>query len=169
MHNAPNTGLWCELTLPFAWKPSSHNESQPALEREALLQLNAINQMEAAHDLESGSDRRMERLEAKLDLTLYLLARTLQPGPGHTPRSVQLSPAGVRWHDATPPSPQSRLILEMQPSLTLPLSLRLPALALSQHDGLAAAQFTSMGEAVLEALHQFVFRRHRQAIRARQG
>jgi hypothetical protein len=166
-----DSSLWCECNMPFVWHPAPLQSNAAALEREALLQLVAINQMESSHDIESsGTDhRRMERLEAKLDLTLYLLARTLEPGPMPESCLVRLSSSGIAWFDHTPPAQGSRVLLEMHPSVTLPLSLKLIGMIVPGEEGWVRAQFTGVGEAVFEALHQFIFRRHRQAIRSRQN
>jgi hypothetical protein len=165
-------GLGCECRLPLKWSildtavtPTS------ALEREALLLLTVINQMEAVHELEAGSteQRRLERVEAKLDLALYLLARTLEPGPAATEVDVKLSAEEIRWPETRPPASGTPLLLELRPSPTLPLSLRLPALAMAPEGGWARASLRGLAEPVADVLHQFIFRRHRQAIRARQG
>lgn len=169
----PADGLWCECLIPLSWKPAPPTgAAPPGLEREALMLLTAFNQMEAMHDLDlagGAENRRMERLESKLDLALYLLARTLAPGPAPTPREVRLSPAEIHWRDDTPPGEGMPLLLEVHASDTLPLALRLPVVAQSPRDGWARARFSGLSEPLSDALHQFVFRRHRQAIRAKLG
>lgn len=163
------TGLCYEGTLALQWHPLGVADTRD-VEREALLLLTAINQMEASQDLESSSEhRRLDRLEAKLDLALYLLARTLESQPISAPVAVRLSPNGIQWQENQPPEAGSFLLLELRPSTPLPLSLRLPARAREAHGGWAQADFHNLPEALAEALYQFIFRRHRQAIRARQG
>lgn len=164
-------GLWCEARLPLKWSILDTVATPAAgLEQEALLLLTAINQMEASHELEAGGgdQRRLERMEAKLDLALYLLARTLEPGPAPVVVAVKLSPEAIRWRELQPPEEGTPLLLELRPSTALPLSLRLPAMAMAPREGWAQASFLRLAEPVAEALHQFIFRRHRQAIRARQ-
>lgn len=164
-------GLWCECPLPLKWSILDTSATPvSSLEREALLLLTAVNQMEALHELEAGGTehRRLERVEAKLDLALYLLARTLEPGPASAVVEVKLSPEAIRWREARPPGEGTPLLLELRPSSTLPLSLRLPAMAMATEGVWAQASFLGLAEPVAEALHQFIFRRHRQAIRARQ-
>jgi hypothetical protein len=167
-------GLWCECRLPLKWG-TLDTAATPvaAIEHEALLLLTAINQMEAVHELEPGGTehRRLERVEAKLDLTLYLLARTLEPAAPPALMDVKLSPEEIRWQETRPPAEGTPLLLQLRPSPTLPLSLRLPAMAMAPDDaqgGMARASFLGLAEPVADALHQFIFRRHRQAIRARQ-
>ena len=163
-------GLSCECHMPLAWhaaqlEPGVHQ----ARMREATLLLTALNQMEGAHEIESSGheNRRLDRIEAKLDLTLHLLARTLETGTAPEMAIVQLTPSGAQWQDAAPPSEGTMLLLEFRPSEVLPLSLKLPAIALEPLSGYARVKFEGLTEALDEALYQFIFRRHRQAIRAR--
>lgn len=165
-------GLSCTSEMPLAWHPASLDENErQRMMREAALLLNALNQMESSHDLESGGadSRRFERLEAKLDLVLHLLARALEPGAAPGIRNVTLSPLAVEWNEPHPPIAGASVIVELRPSEHLPLTLRLPAQARDPLPGLARASLVNPPEALDEALHQFVFRRHRQAIRARAG
>jgi len=163
-------GLSCLCHMPLAWHAASlEPEDRQSQMREATLLLSALNQIEGTHELEAGGpeNRRLDRIEAKLDLTLHLLARTLQTGDTPPTRSVQLTPSGAQWQDPTPPAAGTTLILEFRPSEALPLSLKLPAIALEPEAGNARVSFEDLSEALAEALYQFVFRRHRQAIRAR--
>ncbi len=165
-------GLACRLRIPLAWHAvqlDPHTRQSRIVE--AALLLNALNQMESSHELDAGGqeNRRLDRIEAKLDLTLFLLARRLENNATPTLREVELTPTGAQWRDPAPPAAGSELIVEFQPSETLPLSLRLPAVALEPGTGQARVSFEGLSEALDEALYQFVFRRHRQAIRARAG
>lgn len=165
-------GLWCECRIPLKWHALDASTTPPAtLEHEALLLLTAINQMEAVHDLEAGGaeNRRLERLESKLDLTLYLLARNLEQGPAPAAAEVRLSPEEIRWVDASPPAMGAAVLVELHASPALPMALRLPVMALAAEDGWARASFLGLSEPLSDALHQFIFRRHRQAIRAKHG
>jgi len=156
--------------MPLAWHAATlEPEERQSQMREATLLLTALNQIEGTHELEAGGpeNRRLDRIEAKLDLTLHLLARTLQTGDTSPTRSVQITPSGAQWQDPTPPAAGTTLILEFRPSEALPLSLKLPAIALEPEAGNAHVSFEGLTEAFDEALYQFVFRRHRQAIRAR--
>jgi hypothetical protein len=167
-------GLSCLCHMPLAWRAASlEPEDHQSQMQEATLLLTALNQIESTHELEAGGpeNRRLDRIEAKLDLTLHLLARTLETSERlntrPAARSVQLTPAGAQWQEAAPPVEGTRLILEIRPSEALPLNLKLPAIALEPQAGNARVSFEELSEAVAEALYQFVFRRHRQAIRAR--
>ncbi|HNQ03003.1 MAG TPA: PilZ domain-containing protein [Thiobacillaceae bacterium] len=162
-------GLCYTGSLPLQWRPLAEDNDM-AVDREALLLLTAINRMEAGHETESmGEQHRLERLEAKLDLALYLVARGLQPGPAPAPVTVRLSPAGIDWQEAQPPPAGACLLMELWLSNVLPLPLRLRAVARGQVTGWAQAAFPHLPEALTEALYQLIFRRHRQAIRSRQA
>lgn len=165
-------GLLCECPMPLAWWEAGPDRAdRDVMTREAALLLTAINQMEASHDQDGGGqdNRRLDRIEAKLDLALHLLARALQPAAAAPARMVRLSAEIVEWEDTRAPEQGTALILELRPSDALPLTLKLPAEALPSTGYLARARFTALPEALDEALVQFVFRRHRQAIRAKAG
>lgn len=163
-------GLSCECHMPLVWHAESlAPHMRQSRMQEAALLLTALNQIEATHELESSGaeNRRLDRIEAKLDLTLHLLARRLDTEVVPESRIVQLSPDGAQWQDSAPPAQGTMLVVEFRPSEALPLSLKLPAVALEPLSGNARVKFEGLSEALDEALYQFIFRRHRQAIRAR--
>lgn len=163
-------GLFFADKLPLAWRADDlDTHARLALLREAAFLLNALNQMEGAPEADTGDaeHRRLDRLEAKLDLALYLLARNLEAAQAVQFREVILAPDRVEWREDQPPAPGSPLILELRLAERLPLTLRLPARACESRPGYALVRLENLPEALDDALHQFVFRRHRQAIRAR--
>ena len=165
-------GFSCTCTMTMTWHPIRPEAGARAdLLREAALLLSALNQMEGVHEAETGGaeSRRLERLEAKLDLALHLLARVLEPGPAAEALAVPLSPDGAEWPDAAPPASGAGLVLELRPSDRLALTLKLPAVALEPLPGRARVRFENLPEELGDAWYQFVFRRHRQAIRTRSG
>lgn len=165
-------GLTCLCRMPLNWHSAEVDaEATAQMLREATLLLAALNQIESSHELEASNpeNRRLDRIEAKLDLALHLLARTLQDTPLSQRLPVELTPTSASWPDTTPPSEGNRLIVEFSPSNALPMSLKLPAVALPAENGMARIRFEALGETLDDALYQFVFRRHRQAIRARSG
>jgi hypothetical protein len=168
-----NDGLLCECRMPLVWREATPDESaREVMMREAALLLAAINQMEGSHELESagaGESRRLERMEAKLDLALHLLARALDTAPSPPGHAIKLGAEGAEWDDDAPPLEGTALVLELRPSESLPLTLKLPAVALAPMPGLARVRLAELTDALNDALMQFVFRRHRQAIRARAG
>lgn len=165
-------GLWCVCRIPLLWREVTvDDDALLGTMREASLLLTALNHMEGMHELEAtgAENRRLERIEAKLDLSLYLMARVLDPTPPAVPRDVRLSPESIEWEDRAPPFEGQHLVIELRPSDALPLSLHLPAVAQAPVDGHARARLSAISEPLNDALYQFVFRRHRQAIRKRMG
>ncbi len=164
-------GLLCECRMPLVWREATPDAAErQSMMREAALLLAAINQMEGGHETEPGADnRRLDRLEAKLDLALHLLARALDPSAPGMIHRVRLGAEAVEWEAPQPPEEGTTLILELRPSEALPLTLKLPAMARAPEAGMARAALTDLSETLNDALVQFVFRRHRQAIRARAG
>ncbi len=163
--------LFCELRLPCVWQPRAGDAlARLAMEREAALVLNAINHMEGQRELEaSGAEnRRLERIEAKLDLVLYLLARS-QPGSVAPACALRLEPDRVEWDAAEPPLAGQAVVVELTPSDALPLIIRLPGEAFDPLPGRGRVRFSGFSAELEDALYQFIFRRHRQAIRARGG
>lgn len=165
-------GLQWEGPMPLTWQVAEPGPAQTqVMLREAALLLAAINQLEAGREADgTGPDtRRLDRLEAKLDLALHLLARVLEPQAAAGARNVRLGAESLGWDDDAPPAPGQPLVLRLRPSEQLPLTLALPALALAPEAGRAQARFQVLPEDLTDALTQFIFRRHRQAIRARSG
>lgn len=164
-------GVMCECGIPFSWRVDQGDaHGRQAMLSEALLLLNAFNHVESqpeqGHGDPAGGDAaRMTRLEAKVDLVLHLLARALERAPAPAVTRVWLSTEEIAWKEAHPPAPGTALVLDMQASAALPLTLRLPVRALPAAPGQARARLETMSEPLSEAWHQFIFRRHRQAIR----
>jgi len=158
--------------MPLSWHAAEVDaEASTQLLREAALLLAALNQIESSHELEATNpeNRRLDRIEAKLDLALHLLARTLQDESHSKRLPVELTSTSASWPDNTPPGEGTRLIVEFSPSTALPLNLKLPAIGMAPENSMARVRFAGLGETLDDALYQFVFRRHRQAIRARSG
>lgn len=165
-------GVGCTCTLPLRWRAGSA-ANPAALLTEAQLLLTAFNHLESQPEggvndpAAAGDPPRLARLEAKLDLALYLLARTLAPRHKLPLREVWLSSTLLTWPDPAPPAAGEAVLIELQPCASLPLPLTLPGVALAADGAHARVALASLPEPLSEALHQFVFRRHRQDIRQR--
>lgn len=163
--------LFCELRAPCTWSPEGGDLlTRQSMMRETVLILNAVNHMEGLRELEAGGaeNRRLDRIEAKLDLALYLLARGL-PGSAAPVCSLRLEPERLDWDCAAPPAAGQAVVVEWVAADSLPLTLRLPATALEPMPGRARVRLSGLPPELEDALYQFIFRRHRQAIRARGG
>lgn len=164
--------LRCTCTMPLTWREAAPDPARSqALLREAALLLAAVNQLEGGResDASHAENRRLDRLEAKLDLALHLLARVLEPNPPAGPKTVHLGAETLAWADETPPAQGLSILISLRPSEQLPLTLELPALAQAPEGSMAEARLQDLPEEFADALTQFIFRRHRQAIRARSG
>jgi hypothetical protein len=161
--------LFCELRAPCAWTPDGGDAlARQGLMREAALILTAVNHMEGLRELESSGaeNRRLDRIEAKLDLTLYLLARSL-PACVAPVCGLRLEPDRLEWETSSPPGAGQSVVVELLAADALPLTLRLPATAADPLPGRARVRLSGLTPELEDALYQFIFRRHRQAIRAR--
>jgi hypothetical protein len=191
MNKGPSEGLSCVLPSPLVWYPIHLSvAARVAVMQQACYLLTALNQIESPSEpaLSSPDNRRLDRIEAKLDLTLHLLSRLLQPlEPASSVKNagesvgehswenavegaekLRLSPHGIEWFDPAPPLEGTELMVELRPAEVLSLTLKLPAIALPPKPGdrwSASARFEGVSETLAEALYQFIFRKHRQAIR----
>jgi hypothetical protein len=183
MNKGPSEGLSCVLPSPLVWYPIRLSAAaRVAVMQQACYLLTALNQIESPSEpaLSSPDNRRLDRIEAKLDLTLHLLSRLLQPletassvkNSGESAEEgaekLRLSPHGIEWFDPAPPLEGTELMVELRPAEVLSLTLKLPAIALPPKPGdrwSASARFEGVSETLAEALYQFIFRKHRQAIR----
>jgi len=109
-----------------------------------------------------ASDPALRRLEAKLDLTLQLLAAALPQLSGPAPRLVRIGIRGLRV--ATDPTLPDAAVLRWQPGEGLPLCLELPLTRLAHnatHDWWA---FDALPDALADALARHLFRLHRREV-----
>lgn len=166
--------LWAPLTsqaLPDHW---------PALldgwmrgNQILLSGLDAIETGASEHELDSASASQIERVEAKLNLTLHLIGSLLaQQQPMATPRAVRFSAHGAEWLAHEQYARGTQLLLSIGLSEQVPQPLILPAevvhIEASAAGGwLITVLFQHLSEAVANGLGRSVFRRHRRAIQAR--
>lgn len=113
-------------------------------------------------------DPALRRLEAKLDLTLQLLAQALPALAGPPPRAVRLSAVGVRFDGPTGVTAAggALAVLAWQPGDGLPLTLHLPVTCLAQAAGRSWWRFDPLPPALAELLERHVFRLHRRELAA---
>lgn len=113
-------------------------------------------------DGSGAPDPALRRLEAKLDLTLQLLAAALPQLSGPAPQLVRIGSRGLRV--ATNPALPDAAVLRWQPGEGLPLCLELPLTRLARdatHDWWA---FDALPEALDDALARHLFRLHRREV-----
>ncbi|MFC3626919.1 PilZ domain-containing protein [Vogesella amnigena] len=109
----------------------------------------------------------LQRLEAKLDLSLELALRA-HPPQGLRLCNCRIGLESLAWHqqDALPAG--SQWLLSLQPGLDSALSLHLPVVIRScqpQDAGhVLLAQWPALGEAMQQNWERWVFRGHRQQV-----
>lgn len=107
-----------------------------------------------------AADPGLRRLEAKLDLALLLLTRTVLPsGPGQR-RRARIGVSGL-WIEGAPAMPEAAA-LHWQPSEVLPLVVHLPVRFLGPEAGGGCWVFHGLAPGLAEALERQIFRLHRQ-------
>ena len=113
-------------------------------------------------------DPALRRLEAKLDLTLQLLAQALPSLAGPPPRPVRLSAVGVRFDTPTgvAAAAGALAVLAWQPGEGLPLALHLPVTCLASGGGRSWWRFDPLPPGLADLLERHVFRLHRRGLAA---
>jgi len=142
--------------LPDAPDPGALEEATQVLAAIALVEDRRGD--EAANSGETTLAIR--RLEAKLDLTLLLLARLLPGLQAPPPREARLGARGLRLDGEAPAGP--RATLHWQPADWLPLAIHLPLYRLDGHGSTSWWAFAPLGAGLEEALERHVFRLHRR-------
>lgn len=114
------------------------------------------------------------RIERKLDLALQLLESLLMSlSPTRAPVAVRLSTETLTWDARGSPVAAPHTALEvdlhLHPGYPMPLRLRgvVEAPSPGAGDGQVSLRLDALGGATREALHRFLFRRHRREVAAR--
>lgn len=156
--------------MPIIWEKQALDAHLLAsLRQSAQLLMHALNLMDTGlvHEAEA-EHAHLQKLDAKIDLILHLLAQSLQgkqPLPQAMP--VELGPEIISWQEfGTPPAVGDTLVLGLYLTPGLPLPLRLPAHITASADGRVTARLAELGEYLDEAWQQWVFRQHRRDIHA---
>jgi hypothetical protein len=142
-----------------------HDPPLPEGAREAALQvLAAIAVVEDRRGDDGGpaSDTGLaiRRLEAKLDLTLLLLARLLPELQVPSPREARLGVRGLRLDGPVPAGPAA--VLHWQPADWLPVTVQLPLRRMGAAGGSSWWAFETLGGGLEDALERHIFRLHRR-------
>lgn len=166
-------GISLHAHLPLAWA-AAHTFPQPLVTEWMhgnLVCLQALATLETAgHEGEreaTGHDSPAARLEAKVDLALYLLGELIKGSrPLPTAVDVVLHAQSVEWSSATPPAPQTRGIVTLYLSPKLPWPLILPSQIVGVEGQHVRAHLLHMSEEAQEWLDRTLFRHHRRAVHA---
>lgn len=167
----PETGLSIHETLPYRWEHRRLSDHDlDGLWWEGLMILRVINHMESQPVREGEADAALVRLEAKLDLALYLLARTLPDGQvSPSPERITLRAEGCALGADPSLRPGDEIVLSLLLPHALPLALKLPASVTTASAGQVDVRWNGMPEAVVEAWEQWLFRRHRRRVQEQRG
>ncbi|MBZ0092808.1 MAG: PilZ domain-containing protein [Sulfuricellaceae bacterium] len=121
-----------------------------------------------------GTGKILERLEAKIDLAILLLAKVAALGGSQPePCSVALSAGEIAWiaDDAPEVGEAISLTLHINPSLPQPLQLPASVVAVTSlaEGKQVTASLTHLSEECQDGLERMVFRQHRHHIQAMRG
>lgn len=181
MSEAEPQGVFFIAQLPLKWAPLA---APPAFVLQDWMQANVAllrglatieaMQGEKENELGPAAAKALERLEAKVDMALTLLAGLLANHSDFPPPvAIALTPDFIQWTTEKPPRVGEEILLSLYLSRALPSPLLLPArvTAAEQHaDGAhVRATFLHFNEEMADWLERTVFRYHRRAIHARQG
>ena len=174
-------GVYFQGEIPLGWQvgaPPSAAALHEWMHADAVL-LNALAGMESqlsAHETEFGGDmeKRLDRLEAKLDLALNLLSNLLAqntPKPETCP--VTLSASTIEWVSRSAAPAKGSIVISLFIDPRMPQPLMLPA-SVRESDAATGgtrivADFTHLSEEVKDSLERAVFRHHRRHIQAMHG
>jgi hypothetical protein len=165
--------LSCELDLPVQFRSGS----TPLRAASATMTLRALAQVDDIREVRqntSGDERTtqvlpMQRLDAKLDLVLMLLARIVrQSEQSLSVRPVRWSRHGIRLEmgQRCGALPGTAGMLSLQPADWLPEIIELPVFVLSEGENGRGGyflwlRFDDLGPTLEEALERHLFRLHR--------
>lgn len=169
-------GVFYSAELPLSWTPLG--QFQPAQAEQwqhhgvALLRALSVIETPASEldkEATSAAGKAMERLEAKLDLTLSLMMQLVRQHTEFPPRcAVTLRASSVEWMGENAPESNQPILLSLHLSPKLPQPLVLPA-RVSAVEAAAGgfrtrADFTRLNEELAEWLERTLFRFHRRSI-----
>ncbi|WP_028081956.1 PilZ domain-containing protein [Solimonas soli] len=155
-------------TLPLAWRPAIADTLPAAVVEQDLRVLAAIAALAERTRVEPDAPgaAEFERLHHKVDLMIELLGallRSMQGLPDAVP--LQLSGGGLRWTpDGAVPPPGTLVDVSVYLHPAAPAPLRWLGDMVAGEAGAAELRWRPMPEALLSALEQYVFIRHRRSV-----
>ncbi len=174
------SSIFFEARLPLRWQggltPTPEELGDWMHTNAVLLRALAAfeNKLGEAAEGTTGAGKIMERLEAKVDLAILLLAKIAALG-GDQPKAcpIALSAGEIAWiaDDAPEPGEAINLTLHIDPSLPQPLQLPASVVAVTPlaEGKQVTASFTHLSEECQDGLERMVFRQHRHHIQAMRG
>lgn len=170
-------GVFYAADLPLGWTPlgGTHPAQNEQWQYAGAALLRALAVLETPvpdveRDITSAGGKAMERLEAKLDLTLSLMTQLMRQQAELPPlHHVVLRASSLEWIGETVPAERQRILLSLHISPKLPQPLILPATVTGvalQDNGASRvrADFAELSEEMAEWLERTIFRFHRRSI-----
>jgi len=173
MSNA--SSITYQADLPISWRytdaPGATVLSQAR--QSNLVLLHALSTLESApekdHDADPAISKAVDRLEAKLDVALGMLAR-LVAEQTNIPACAQvtLGARQIEWCEAsTLPTRDSVVCILLHLSKKLPEPMQLYGRVISVQGDRCVAEFIDLDEELEEWITRTLFRYHRRALQAR--
>jgi hypothetical protein len=159
----------CELQARLRLQPGPPPAGSAEAAERLLRDLAMIEERRGdAEDASHPTDPALRRLEAKLDLTLQLLAQALPSLAPPAPRPVRLSARGLRLDAAAGDADLGTgpATLAWQPGDGLPLLAFLPVRCLAVDGAHSWWAFEALEPALADLLERHVFRLHRRWLAA---
>lgn len=159
------TRLFVDIHLGFKWQTGDEPVDAGVAEGNRLL-MRTLNALEGSL-LDADEDRLHERLESKLDLALHWLGQVMYGrNPRPEPRSLHLDLDGVAWEEDSSLAVGHRVHLTLFPSRSLAAPLLLSAEIIEVDGFRVRAKLLDQTEAWRDEWTRWLFRRHRQMIKA---
>lgn len=164
--------LSCDVTLPVAFEAGA-SVLRPGASEMLLRSVALVEDSRGGDDSEERTDSsaQLQRLEARMDLTLVLLGRLLQQSNGSLPmHPLRWSRHGLRIDLESPSgvAPGTAGLVKLQPAEWLPDNIELPVVALAETgtDGEFHLwlQLHNISENLGSAVERHLFRLHRRQI-----
>lgn len=171
-------GVYYQSEMPISWRlgtapPPGILSEWMHTDAVVLRALAGMDTQAPTRETEFGNEmeKKLDRVEAKLDLALNLLSNLLAQ---HIPKSeicpVTLSASMIEWVSRAAAPAKGGIVISLFIDPRLPQPLLLPANVRESEATTAgvriAADFTHLSEEVEESLERTVFRNHRRHIQA---
>lgn len=172
--------LACEGLLPLGWEVRAELPSESRFAalngaNEALVRsCDGLEEPRRKLDDVNELGQELQRLDAKLDLILELLAEWLQAPTLPPAVQVRFNAVGLCWEAEDLPEPGSLLRLELHLCSRIPRPVILYGRVVRVHPvngggARAVIEFVGVSEGLADALERMVFRRHRREVAQLRG
>lgn len=173
-------GVACEAVLPLSWQAVAELPPEQRLAalngaNEALVRsCDGLEEPQRLLDESGDVAQELQRMDAKLNLLLELLAERLRPDGLPPERVLRFNARGMCWESPEVPPGGTLLRLECYLCARIPRPLVLFGRVVDSHalqDGgsRAVVEFLGLSSGLVDALERLVFRRHRREVAQLRG